>query len=61
MFFRGGVGIETSAAYIGPEFERIFYKINYGFRAAIQNLYMVSWLLCMLMGLSPSLLIQCLC
>ncbi|KAL7652749.1 hypothetical protein ACMYSQ_010009 [Aspergillus niger] len=37
----GGVGIETSAAYIGPEFERIFYKINYGFRTAIQNLYMI--------------------
>ncbi|GKZ29849.1 hypothetical protein AbraIFM66950_006710 [Aspergillus brasiliensis] len=36
----GGVGVETSAAYIGPEFERIFYKINYGFRAAIHSLYM---------------------
>ncbi|PYH31773.1 glycoside hydrolase family 35 protein [Aspergillus neoniger CBS 115656] len=37
----GGVGVDTSAAYIGPEFARIFYKINYGFRTAIQNLYMI--------------------
>ncbi len=39
---RGGVGVETSAAYIDSEFERIFYKLNYGFRIALQNLYMVS-------------------
>ncbi|PYH98013.1 hypothetical protein BO71DRAFT_416628 [Aspergillus ellipticus CBS 707.79] len=37
----GGVGVETSAAYIGPEFARVFYKLNYGFRAAIHSLYMV--------------------
>lgn len=42
LYSRGGVGVDTSAAYIGPEFARIFYKINYGFRTAIQNLYMVS-------------------
>ena len=38
---RGGVGVETSAAHIGYEFERVFYKLNYGYRAAIQSLYMV--------------------
>ncbi|KAM3084281.1 hypothetical protein ACMFMF_001638 [Clarireedia jacksonii] len=37
----GGVGVETSAAHIGYEFERVFYKINYGYRAAIQSLYMI--------------------
>ncbi|GAT19223.1 beta-galactosidase [Aspergillus luchuensis] len=37
----GGVGVDTSAAYIGPEFARVFYKINYSFRTAIQNLYMI--------------------
>ncbi|PLB53681.1 beta-galactosidase [Aspergillus steynii IBT 23096] len=26
----GGVGVDTSAAYINHEFERIFYKLNYG-------------------------------
>lgn len=40
---RGGVGIETAAAYINYEFERVFYKLNYGFRATIQNLYMVGY------------------
>lgn len=38
---RGGVGVEKSASYVGPEFERVFYKLNYGYRVAIQNLYMV--------------------
>ncbi|KAH8802585.1 putative beta-galactosidase [Xylogone sp. PMI_703] len=37
----GGVGVETSAAHINHEFERIFYKLNYGFRIAIQSLYMI--------------------
>ncbi|KAJ5612571.1 beta-galactosidase [Penicillium lagena] len=37
----GGVGVETSAAHIGPEFARIFYKLNYSFRAAIHSLYMI--------------------
>ncbi|PWY94572.1 hypothetical protein BO94DRAFT_553494 [Aspergillus sclerotioniger CBS 115572] len=37
----GGVGVDTSAAYIGPAFERVFYKLNYGYRVAIQNLYMI--------------------
>ncbi|PQE06986.1 beta-galactosidase protein [Rutstroemia sp. NJR-2017a BBW] len=37
----GGVGVETSAAHIGYEFERVFYKLNYGYRAAIQSLYMI--------------------
>ncbi|KAL4962576.1 glycoside hydrolase family 35 protein [Aspergillus stella-maris] len=37
----GGVGVDASAAYIGPEFERVFYKLNYGYRIAIQNLYMM--------------------
>ncbi|KAJ5925341.1 beta-galactosidase [Penicillium verhagenii] len=37
----GGVGVETSAAFIGPEFARIFYKLNYSFRAAIHSLYMI--------------------
>ncbi|OOG00557.1 glycoside hydrolase family 35 protein [Aspergillus carbonarius ITEM 5010] len=37
----GGVGVDTSAAYIGPEFERVFYKLNYGYRVALQNLYMI--------------------
>lgn len=54
--FRGGVGTETSAAYIGPEFERIFYKLNYGYRAAIQNLYMVSHYSCVL--ISPHVLMN---
>ena len=35
------MGVDTSAAYIGPEFERVFYKLNYGYRVALQNLYMV--------------------
>lgn len=34
--------METSAAYIGTEFERIFYKLNYGFRIGIHSIYMVS-------------------
>jgi hypothetical protein len=42
---RGGVGIGAAAAYINYEFERIFYKINYGYRATIQSLYMVSTIL----------------
>ncbi|KAJ5106824.1 beta-galactosidase [Penicillium angulare] len=37
----GGVGVATSAAYIGPEFERVIYKLNYGYRAAIHSLYMI--------------------
>ncbi|CZR68484.1 related to beta-galactosidase [Phialocephala subalpina] len=37
----GGVGVEFSAAYIGYEFERVFYKNNYGFRIAVQSLYMI--------------------
>ncbi|KAE8153091.1 beta-galactosidase [Aspergillus avenaceus] len=37
----GGVGVETSAAYINSEFARVFYKLNYGFRIAIQSLYML--------------------
>ncbi|EED13499.1 beta-galactosidase, putative [Talaromyces stipitatus ATCC 10500] len=37
----GGVGVDSTAAHIGPEFGRIFYKINYGYRAAIHNLYMI--------------------
>ncbi|KAH7111200.1 beta-galactosidase [Dactylonectria macrodidyma] len=37
----GGVGVETTAAYVSAEFERIFYKLNYGFRATIHNLYMI--------------------
>ncbi|RAH73282.1 glycoside hydrolase family 35 protein [Aspergillus aculeatinus CBS 121060] len=37
----GGVGVDASAAYIGPEFERVFYKLNYGYRIAIQSLYMI--------------------
>ncbi|KAB8229654.1 glycoside hydrolase family 35 protein [Aspergillus alliaceus] len=37
----GGVGSHISAAYIGYEFERVLYKINYGLRIAIQNLYMI--------------------
>ncbi|KAJ6015375.1 beta-galactosidase [Penicillium herquei] len=37
----GGVGVATSAAYIGSEFERVFYKLNYGYRVAIQSLYMI--------------------
>ncbi|KAL2816018.1 beta-galactosidase [Aspergillus cavernicola] len=34
----GGQGVEGSAAFINAEFERIFYKLNYGLRIAIQNL-----------------------
>ncbi|KAL3465576.1 hypothetical protein BJX64DRAFT_285507 [Aspergillus heterothallicus] len=30
----GGVGVDVSAAYIGPEFERVFYKLYYGMRIA---------------------------
>ncbi|PYI11671.1 beta-galactosidase [Aspergillus sclerotiicarbonarius CBS 121057] len=37
----GGVGVDTGAAYIGPEFERVFYKLNYGYRVALQSLYMI--------------------
>ncbi|KAJ5611498.1 beta-galactosidase, partial [Penicillium herquei] len=37
----GGVGVDTSAAYIGAEFARVFYKLNYGYRAALQSLYMI--------------------
>lgn len=61
MYSRGGVGVDTSAAYIGPEFARVFYKINYSFRTAIQNLYMVSWLLYTDIVLLISLLIEDLC
>ena len=34
--------MDTSAAYIGAEFARVFYKLNYGYRAALQSLYMVN-------------------
>ncbi|KAI9045940.1 glycoside hydrolase family 35 protein [Aspergillus affinis] len=37
----GGVGVQTQAALINHEFARVFYKLNYGLRIAIQNLYMV--------------------
>ncbi|KAJ5731456.1 beta-galactosidase [Penicillium malachiteum] len=37
----GGVGAAASAAFIGSEFERVFYKLNYGYRVAIQSLYMI--------------------
>ncbi|KAF4185413.1 hypothetical protein CNMCM7927_006736 [Aspergillus lentulus] len=37
----GGVGMMKAAAYIGADFERVFYKLNYGFRATIHSLYMV--------------------
>ncbi|RAL03867.1 glycoside hydrolase family 35 protein [Aspergillus ibericus CBS 121593] len=40
-WYRGGVGVDTGAAYIGPEFERMFYKLNYSYRAALQSLYMI--------------------
>ncbi|KAL4787125.1 beta-galactosidase [Aspergillus varians] len=37
----GGPGVEQSAAHINSEFVRVFYKINYGMRITIQNLYML--------------------
>ncbi|KAH8429096.1 glycoside hydrolase family 35 protein [Aspergillus melleus] len=38
---RGGVGVEKQAAFINHEFARVLYKLNYGLRIAIQNLYMI--------------------
>ncbi|KAF7595967.1 hypothetical protein BBP40_004113 [Aspergillus hancockii] len=37
----GGVGSHIAAAYVGYEFERVIYKINYGVRIAIQSLYII--------------------
>ncbi|KAJ0419172.1 putative beta-galactosidase [Aspergillus carlsbadensis] len=37
----GGVGVETSAAYINSDFARVFYKLNFGFRMTIHSLYML--------------------
>ncbi|CAG8902480.1 unnamed protein product [Penicillium egyptiacum] len=37
----GGQGINACAAMINHEFARIFYKLNFGFRATIVNLYMM--------------------
>ncbi|RKK63882.1 putative beta-galactosidase E [Fusarium oxysporum] len=36
----GGPGVEMCGDMINHEFERIFYKINYGFHITIMNLYM---------------------
>ncbi|KAH7409514.1 glycoside hydrolase superfamily [Cadophora sp. MPI-SDFR-AT-0126] len=37
----GGSGNGTCAAMINHEFARIFYKVNFGFRTTIMNLYMM--------------------
>lgn len=41
MINRGGVGVHVCTALINEEFERVFYKINYGLKITIMNLYMV--------------------
>ncbi|KAJ2982782.1 hypothetical protein NUW58_g6371 [Xylaria curta] len=38
----GGAGTENCASLINHEFERVLYKVIYGFRTTIFNLYMVS-------------------
>ncbi|KAL5318830.1 hypothetical protein ACEPPN_013897 [Leptodophora sp. 'Broadleaf-Isolate-01'] len=37
----GGEGVDTCSAMINHEFARIFYKVNFGFRATVMNLYMM--------------------
>lgn len=38
---RGGAGPEACAAMINQDFERVFYKQNYGLHTTFMNLYMV--------------------
>ena len=37
----GGPGFAQCAELLDNEFERVFYKNNFGFQIAIMNLYMV--------------------
>ena len=36
----GGVGFGQCTAFLGPEFERVFYKNDFSFHVAVFNLYM---------------------
>lgn len=41
-FLRGGAGVNACASLLNNEFERVIYKVVYGFRTTILNLYMVN-------------------
>ncbi|KAF2667256.1 hypothetical protein BT63DRAFT_433432 [Microthyrium microscopicum] len=37
----GGAGFDKCTKYVGPSFERVFYKNLYGFQTTVLNIYMV--------------------